>query len=166
MGTMGTTTFDIRPRPITWARSSVIPPGFVGKPEPPPTTAQRRGLRYEARWHLHAIKTFPAYRPNPWFMYRERGHCYPHWCQPDGLIQLPNDRIVVVELKHKFTRFAAKLWEVYVPVVRQCFPKARVNGLLILRWFDPAECPDLRPAFVPSPYEAVEHELNFMLWKD
>jgi len=150
-------------RHLVWATRSPTPPPFAKLGGT--TLARRLGLQYETAWHDFANSRWhEAYEQNPWYTYREAHSSTQRWAQPDGLILLPGQRVVVVEVKRKFTRHAQKLWSLYVPILKLIYPSLTVSGLLVVNWFDPAESGPI-PFFVGSPEHAAPDRNNVFSWK-
>ncbi len=68
----------------------------------------------------------------------------PYWCQPDGMIVLPQEsRIILIEMKLHHTPDAwDQLFRLYRPVVLSWLREApgpwEVECVEVVRWFDPA----------------------------
>lgn len=117
------------------------------------TAAQKAGKRFEKKL-LAKLKDLPLVRVAiaPWIQYQnELKLCF---CQPDAILWLPNDAIVIVEAKLAHTADAYwQLRHLYEPVIRRMNPESKVYLLEITRSFDPA---------VRMPEEMV----LFFDWKD
>jgi hypothetical protein len=80
------------------------------------------------------------YVRSPWIKFLSDGRW--RWCQPDGLLFLPEQgRLVVVEVKYQHT--ADAWWQVrhlYQPVLEHIFPRRlwEYEACEIVKWFDPA----------------------------
>lgn len=72
----------------------------------------------------------------PWIQYQNGAL---RFCQPDALLFLPGNQIVIVEAK--LTHTADAYWQLrllYEPVLRILYPEACIHVLEITRSFDPA----------------------------
>lgn len=82
------------------------------------------------------------YLPSPWFRFRSSGARSDRWCQPDGLLFQPLERILtIVEVKLQHTSDA--WWQtnqLYAPVVARVFPPDlwTYNIVEVVKWFDPS----------------------------
>lgn len=77
------------------------------------------------------------YFPSIWFKYvNTRGRDY--YCQTDGLLfDFKNKLVTILEMKYNHTSDAYfQLLDLYVPVVRRCFPAYRVAVCEVVHWFD------------------------------
>lgn len=92
-----------------------------------------------------------SYTQGPWLEFEnESGR---RWCQPDGLLVCAANRAVtVVEVKYRHTSDAWwQLWRLYIPVVRILYTGYLVNGLEIVKWFDPQTAFPAPFTFTASP---------------
>jgi hypothetical protein len=111
-------------------------PALYSKPKGSNSFASA-GLTYERRvlreLNFYVLRGyFTEVRKNPWFEFTDtEGSAL---CSPDGII-FYNDRLIVVEIKLNWTPVAAaKLTELYIPVVTRAFtPEQPVIGLVICR---------------------------------
>lgn len=104
------------------------------------TPKQKAGLRYERKVHERLQEQYGlAYLPSIWFDYFD-GEDIKH-CQPDGLLLLPDDRVlVIVEVKYSHTPEAFwQLEHLYVPVLRAFMRDSgwRIATCEVVKWYDP-----------------------------
>lgn len=145
---------------VTQARFSDSPPPFLR--HPPRRGRKRQGLIYQARagaWLLDRFK--PHFRFSPWVVFNGD-----RWCQPDGLLILPErDRIVVTEIKLRHCSEAwFQLFELYIPVVRVLFPNWEVVGCEVVKWYDPADVVPQAPKLRANPADAINGEFNVHIY--
>lgn len=101
-------------------------------PEQQRTAAQRAGLSFEKAVlkrlkHLHS-----KMEPGPWLYYKSSKKS--GLCQPDALVWLSPDHILIVEVKLSWVRKARlKLMEFYRPVVGAIYPEASLSCLQIYK---------------------------------
>ncbi len=117
-------------------------PGFAynGRARSP---ARRAGQKYEASMQKRLDKDFGlAYLPGPWLRFLSVGDTKPSYCQPDGLLFLPEEgKLVLVEIKLKHCTEA--WWQLkykYLPVVEAIFPPDlwAIAICEVVKWFDPS----------------------------
>lgn len=104
---------------------------------------QARGINYE-RKAIRVMDEAYAERflAHPWFFYRDRDDARGRWCQPDGLLILPEKaKIVICEIKLRHVADAYfQLFDLYLPVVKMSFGSEWEFACCeIVRWYDPAE---------------------------
>lgn len=89
--------------------------------------AKAAGLRYERA----LAKALPSARHGQWFEFRDwNGH---GWCQPDLLLPVGDQDLVVLEAKYTWTEEGfAQLNGLYLPIVRHCTSKV-VSGVLVCK---------------------------------
>lgn len=82
------------------------------------------------------LARFPGqYIPSPWIKYIDGSGR--HWCQPDGILYLRSNRLIIVEFKYQHTADAWKqLRLLYEPVITFLHPGAAVSSLEIVKWYD------------------------------
>jgi hypothetical protein len=126
---------------LSWAEHSPISPPFVKNPYR--KGARGRGLAYEAKVHKEFEERFPeGYVAGPWFRFRAVGDKKDRWCQPDGLLFVPQiQRIFLIEIKLRHT--ADAWWQtrlLYLPILAHLFPESMWDFCIceVVRWFDPA----------------------------
>ncbi len=104
---------------IVEARYATYVPDF---PEQERTHAQRSGLAYEAAVLKRLKSLYPKVEAQPWLYYRPAGQ-RGGICQPDALVWLPDNRLMIVEIKLTWVRSArSKLLDFYGPVVQIIHP--------------------------------------------
>ena len=102
---------------------------------------RRKGLLYEQKVKEHLAAEYGnSFCPGPWLKFGPPER----WCQPDGLIILPNEKLAIVEIKLQHTAQAWwQLFQLYEPVVERAYPEFRVRCVEVVKWFDPAtHCPE------------------------
>ncbi len=115
-------------------------PPFIGKRRS--KGARAAGVRYERKAQEMLRRRFAeTYVASPWFSFLNGSNEKRKYCQPDGLIiDIPHNRIIIVEIKLKHTDLA--WWQtrhLYEPVIR-----AKLGGdwdysiVELVRWYDPA----------------------------
>lgn len=144
---------------------TVIKPSSLSK-------SQRAGLKYEAqvleRLQREASDFGGEVLAKPWYRKRLSAARYSYH-QPDFELILPNNNIVVGEVKLRAVREGfVKLVSNYMPLVSAFYgPGFHIHGLLICHWFDP----DLRRqpivrTFCPSEnFYALPSKLQYHIWK-
>jgi hypothetical protein len=145
---------------VTSARFSDSPPTFLR--HPPRRGRKRQGLIYQARAGAFLNDRFtPQYREGPWVVFNGD-----RWCQPDGLIFLPDRaRIVVTEIKLRHCSEAwFQLFELYIPVVRVLFPEWEVIGCEVVKWYDPAASVPQPPTLRQNPADAISGAFNVHIY--
>lgn len=114
----------------------------------PPALRRRRytgrrlqGIKYEKAVHAYLANLYGEfYLASPWLKFYADGKW--RWCQPDGLLFVPQEgRIVVVECKYQHTSDA--WWQtrhLYLPVLQKLFPLSlwTYEVCEVVKWFDPA----------------------------
>lgn len=111
-------------------RPLCIPPQSV-----PVTKAQESGRWHEYKMHLEFERVYGEwYLPSPWFNFRT--HYGWRYCQADGLLFMPDGRLIICEAKLQHTPKAFKqLSTIYRPVVESLFPRWDVCLLEVVRWY-------------------------------
>lgn len=104
------------------------------------TGAHKAGLAYQKRisdW-LTMGRPPSGLECGPWYWYVDNSGIR-HYCQPDFLLHLPCGRLVVVEVKIRWTTDAWwQLRHLYLPVVGRVHPGRELIALTICRSYDPA----------------------------
>lgn len=114
----------------------------------PPALKHRRytgrrlqGIRYERAVHEYLSYRYGAmYLPSPWIKFFADGKW--RWCQPDGLLFVPQSgRVIIVEVKYQHTSDA--WWQVrqlYQPVLEfMLLPELwTFEACEVVKWYDPA----------------------------
>ena len=104
--------------------------------------ARGRGLKYEDEAQKTLLDRYDTYVDSPWFQYKESHESRFRWCQPDGLLILPYEGIIVImEIKVRHTSDAWwQLKHLYFPVVSHAFPPPlwKYAFCEVVRWHDPA----------------------------
>lgn len=96
------------------------------------TAAMRAGLRYERAILRKLQLLYPGTKPSPWILYKSPSKS--GICQPDALIRLPNNRVVVVEIKlSRMAPVRAKLMNFYGPLVQLLYPDHQLCYLQIYK---------------------------------
>ena len=127
------------------------------------------GIRYEQAVHAHLTARFgSAYLPSLWFSFTDETN-QRRWCQPDGLLVLPDEnRIIVIEAKYQHT--ANAWWQVeqlYKPVVREAFRALapRLDSCEVVKWFDPAVIFPCKPLLCGDITKVPEGEFGVHIFK-
>ena len=96
------------------------------------TAAQLRGLAFEAAVKKRLKILHRKTEPGPWLYYSAPSKS--GVCQPDVLVWLSDDHILIVEAKLSWRRTARKkLMEFYLPIVQVLYPKASLSCLQIYK---------------------------------
>jgi hypothetical protein len=112
---------------------------------------------------MFAVRFGPAYQPSPWIQYRDGTGQY--WCQPDGILHLP-DCLVLVEFKYQHTSDAwQQLRLLYEPVVRRLFPARQIAVLEVVKWYDCAVVLPEPVRLISDPQEHTGKEFGVHIWK-
>lgn len=149
--------------------------GFSRFPPPFDDGSRVRGVRrvgqiYESRAQEHFRTLYEErYLESPWLLFRTARE--PNWqyCQPDGLLFLPEKlSIVVVEFKLRHT--AAAYWQMqnlYVPVLQKIFEgrKWKFRRLEVVRWFDCNEYFPCDVILVEDPLLVPGRNVGVHIWK-
>ena len=134
------------PRPLNVVRAEMLLgiPDFVRTRRG--TSAQRTGIRYEAKVQDHFQELYPHYVRSPWFLYATEE--YPariNYAQFDGLlIDIYRGILTIVEIKYKHTADAYfQLVNKYVPILEKFFevkgPRIWQTAVVeVCRYFDPS----------------------------
>jgi len=127
---------------VGWAGLAEVPPPFVEGKKRKPKGRKGLGVRYEKKVQRHLEDRWGVnYLPSPWINYNDRTAGRPRWCQPDGLLILPErGEIIICEVKYSHTEQAWwQLRQKYLPVVSKIFGKGWTYKCCeIVRWFDVA----------------------------
>jgi hypothetical protein len=110
-----------------WAKE---PPEFPNAL--PPTAAMQAGINYEKAVLKKLEKIYRNVKASPWILYKSitRNGI----CQPDGLIFLAADHVVLVEIKLSHVRAAReKLMHFYRPLIEYLYPGTTVTCLQIYK---------------------------------
>lgn len=120
--------------------------GPFGKASSGRTAAQKAGLRYERGVKGRLELLFDNFHSGPWYAYRLRNEV--RYCQPDGLVFLP-DLTIIFEIKHSFVPEALdQLQRLYAPVIRLAHCVDRLALVTICRNFDPQRADGERQCLV------------------
>lgn len=152
----------------------IVSAGFAKNPPPFDTGGRTRGVRrlgqvYEYKWQEYAEQRFDYYVPSPWLVFRSETKPYVQWCQPDGLLFLPEKlSIIIVEVKLRHTDVA--FWQIeklYEPVLRKCFEGRTwsFRRLEVVKWFDPAAYFPCDPQLVQDPELTPRKGMGVHIWK-
>ena len=97
----------------------------------------RAGLRYE-RAILRKLKLlYPGTKASPWIVYKSPDKS--GICQPDALVLLPDNRIIIVEIKlSRMAPVRQKLMKFYGPLVQLLYPGRQLCYLQIYKNTKPA----------------------------
>jgi len=153
---------------IEWARPLEEPPAFArGRKRLKGRRGQ--GLRYEARAKEYLEGLFPeAFVPGPWFQFKCLGESKVRFCQPDGLLILPQEgKLVVVEIKLQHTSDA--WWQLkwlYLPVLAAVFPPDlwAHAPLELVKWYDCATAFPEPVRLRESPLGAEAGQFSVHIW--
>lgn len=145
---------------VTSARFSDQPPPFLR--HPPRKGRKRQGLIYQARAGAYLLDRYaPNFRFSPWVVFNGN-----RWCQPDGLLLLPERAtVVVVEIKLSHCSEAwYQLFELYIPVVQVLFPGWEIIGCEVCKWYDPACSVQQNPTLRENPADAIKGAFNVHIY--
>lgn len=145
---------------VTSARFSDSPPPFLNHPAR--RGRKRQGLIYQAKAGAHLNDRYaPHFRDGPWVIFNGN-----RWCQPDGLLIVPeHSKIVVAEIKLRHCSEAwFQLFELYIPVVQVLFPSWLIVGVEICKWFDPASSVPQNPTMRENPLDAIPGAFNVHIY--
>lgn len=155
--------------PVEWAMPSSQEPAFVRNSTKQVKGNMRKGLKYEQRFSENMLERFDDYYvPGPWFHYKEIGKERTRWCQPDGLLFIPEQsRIILYEVKLKHTSDA--WWQLrflYLPVLSRMFPPDKWSYVLmeITHWYDPHIAFPERVRMCPDVLSAEPGEFGVHIW--
>jgi hypothetical protein len=98
----------------------------------PPTPAMQAGINYEKAVIKKLQKIYPKVEAHPWIVYKSvtRNGI----CQPDALIHVGPDHVVLAEIKLSHVRAArAKLMKFYLPLVEYLYPNKTITCLQIYK---------------------------------
>lgn len=146
---------------VLWAHLCKTP-GFSYNKPTRRTAARVAGIKYERAIQNRLEEEFgPSYLSSPWFRYCEKGSEKPVFCQPDGLLFLPEEgKIVIVEVKLKHcTEAWWQLRHKYEQVVAAVFPPDlwALATCEVVKWYDAAtsfpEPVSLCPYVAKAPYD-------------
>lgn len=114
------------------SRVEIGGPSFISKGK---TSAQKAGLRYEAKVQAFLRELFPAYQPSPYVRFMdERGS---RVCIPDGLLTFEYKRAVIFEIKYTHTPDAWwQLKRLYEPVLKAAGFE-EVQTIEVCKTYDP-----------------------------
>lgn len=104
--------------------------------------AMVNGKRYEAKALLEiggrcALKGWKA-QSGPWIKYKEENGGL-RYCQPDVVISVKEDQLILVEIKLKHTRKAFPQLSLYKECLEAMLPCVSVTCLIWCKYFDPVE---------------------------
>jgi hypothetical protein len=149
--------------------------GFSKYPPPFDTGGRVRGVRrsgqiYEARaqqFFQQAYEDF--YLPSPWLAFRTRAAPHLQYCQPDGLLFLP-DKFAIVVVEFKLRHTANAYWQVhnlYIPVLEKIFEgrKWHFRKLEVTRWYDCNEYFPEDVILVEDPLITPRRHMGVHIWK-
>lgn len=95
------------------------------------TAQQLAGLRYEKRALRRLASLYPLEK-SPWLSYIAANRA--GICQPDGIITLAPDHLLVVEIKLSHVNMARqKLRDFYRPLVKALHPECHISTLQVFR---------------------------------
>lgn len=114
--------------PLTAKYASYVP----DFPEQKRTAAQRAGLAFERAVKKRLSFLHPRVEDGPWLYYQAAKKS--GICQPDALVWLSDEHLLIVEVKLSWLRSARKkLMEFYRPIVAAIYPKATLSCLQIYK---------------------------------
>lgn len=128
---------------------------FQSKPKLKGRAALGISYQNKALDQLEPLSRFGTFRREPWFKYRDTYGI--HWCQPDGLLELP-DRVITIEVKLSLRRLETALVQLnklYKPTVEMLFQKPAVPLVIFKHWLGEAEI-----ELVDDPEELVYKTLS------
>lgn len=146
---------------VLWAHLCSSP-GFNYKQSGRMTAARAAGIKYEKAINLRLEGEFgSSYLASPWFRFSDSLEARPSFCQPDGLLFLPEEgKIVIVEIK---LRHCVEAWwqlrHKYERVVAAVFPLDLwgISTCEVVKWYDPStvfpEPIALCPYIEKAPYD-------------
>lgn len=104
------------------------------------------------------------YMGSPWVEFvDETGK---HWCQPDGLLNLPGNTVLIIEFKYQHTIDAwYQLRQLYQPVVQVLFPSCKTAVLEIVKWYDCALAFPEPARLVRDVADHNNEEFGVHIWK-
>lgn len=153
---------------VEWVQHSQTTPSFIRETRQRGRRAQ--GLRYQEKVSSHLNDRFgEVFVSGPWFRYKAVGVDKPRWCQPDGLLFIPElSRIILIEVKLQHTSDAWwQLRQLYLPVVAHAFPPSRWEYVLceVVRWYDPIVAFPEKVRLRPDVLSAEPGEFACHIWK-
>lgn len=151
--------------PVLGAEILEEPPSFAAR-EPSAKGRRGLGIRYEQLVHREFVTRYPGYLPSLWFRFWDRAG--EKWCQPDGLLVNPWQRILtIVEIKYSHTNDACvQLFRLYRPVVTAVFGGHYVISCCeVVKWLDPAVLTDRPWQLCKHPDLAPEGRFNVHIWR-
>lgn len=115
------------------------------------------GIRFQnkALDELEPLARFGRLRKEQWFSYHDTYG--KHWCQVDGLIELP-DRVVITEMKLSLRRLdtaVVQLTKLYKPVVEMFYEKPAALLVVFKHWLGETDLP-----VIESPEEMVYRSVH------
>lgn len=126
---------------VEWVKFSPEPPSFI---HPKKQTGRRlAGVKYEEKLQGHLKELYgDLYVASPWFRFGELGKTRDRWCQPDGLLFLPQEGLVIIveaKLQHTSDAWWQTKW-LYLPVLAKAFSCGGWSfGICeVVKWYDPA----------------------------
>jgi hypothetical protein len=149
--------------------------GFSKEPPPFDTGGKVRGVRragqiYEQRAQNYFCEVYDAcYLPSPWLQFRTKTASHLQYCQPDGLLFLP-DKFAIVVIEFKLRHTANAYWQVhnlYVPVLEKIFAgrKWHFRKLEVTQWYDCNEYFPCDVTLVQDPLLVPKSKMGVHIWK-
>ena len=114
------------------------------------TAAQKAGISFEKAVIKKLTFLYGEVKPGPWLYYRTPKKA--GVCQPDALVELPDNRLCVVEVKQSWMRpVRQKLLNFYGPIVELIHPDKKICYLQVYK--------NAKPSAHKKPVSIYELEL-------
>jgi hypothetical protein len=152
---------------VEWVQYSPSAPAFVRRSRRR-TGRRAAGEAYERKVHAELADRYgDFYVPSVWWRYGT--HTETRWCQTDGLLFRPLDRLItIIEVKLQHTPDA--WWQVrhlYHPVLRKAFPEPlwMYNFCEVVKWYDPSVCFPEYHHLAADPLAIGSGKFGVHIWK-